>query len=74
MCLNRKISLEVCWIYNFKKYFFKAGKARGFSILKISNELEVPLWYLALQDSGKVERNRSTSSQEGVLCKGGLTQ
>lgn len=45
-----------------QKYSFKAGRARGLYTLEVSNEQEVPLWYLALWDTGKVERHHSTSS------------
>lgn len=43
MWLNRKISLDWCLLDKYSEILFQAGRARGFSVLGVSNDREVPL-------------------------------
>lgn len=52
-----------------QKYSFRAGRGRGLSVLGVSNELELPFWDLALEDSGKVERSTPLAASRVVYVK-----
>lgn len=52
-----------------QKYSFKAGRARGLSILRVSNEWEVPLWNLALGDRVRWEGISSLAVSRVVYVK-----